>query len=195
MTNPREATLVDVFVQRRSDPADSHGREHPDSTRLEPCLDLHGVLRERSYLARDGQRILCHFRAPDAESLRVALRAAGIDYDALWAGAVSNLPGTAEIVLVVERVSERPLSREQERACRAWMTRRLQELGAEPARVLLSSCRKRVLWLCRAKVPAVITAAEFELKDDGFDVWSCQAGPAPDPTIGHPLGTTFLPQT
>jgi hypothetical protein len=181
MKPQHDATLVDVFVQRRFQAADGRDRERPDSARLQPCLDLHGIHRERSYLARDGQRILCHFRAPDAESLRMALRGAGIDYDAVWTGAVSHLPGSAEFVLVVERVFERPLSPDQERACRAAAARRLLDLGAEPARVLLSRSRQRLLWLCRAHTPAAIAAVESALAGQGFEVWGCDVVPRPGP--------------
>jgi len=86
MKNPGEAALVDVFVERRNGSAVTPGGGRSGNARLALCLDLHGILLERSYLAKDGKRMLCHFRAPDAESLRVALRVAGIDYDALWAG-------------------------------------------------------------------------------------------------------------
>jgi len=170
----REAALVDVFVQRRFDAADTRGRERPDSARLDPCLDLHGIRHENSYLARDGQRILCHFRAPDAESLRMALQVTGIDYDALWTGAVNQLPGAAEFALVVERIFERPLNTEQERACRATTARRLLDLGVEPACVLLSRSRKRLLWLCRVGTPAAVRAAEAELSGPEFEVWGCE---------------------
>jgi len=173
MDSARETALVDVFVQRRFTAADPQGCERPDSPRLQPCLDLHGIQRERSYLARDGQRILCHFRAPDAESLRIALRVAGIDYDALWTGAVSRLPGAAELVLVVERRFDSPLSDAHERTCRATTARRLLDLGAEPARVLISRCRKRLLWLCRAATAESVRAAETELGTQGFEVWGC----------------------
>ena len=110
-------------------------------------------------------------RAPDAESLRVALRGAGTDYDTLWTGAVSHMPGAADIVLVVERTFERPLSRAQERACRASTARRL----AEPVRVLLSRSRQRVVWLCRTSAPDAILAAESALAGHGCEVWSCDA--------------------
>jgi hypothetical protein len=172
-----ESALVDVFVQRRFDAADTRGRERPDSARLEPCLDLHGIRCEQSYLARDGQRILCHFRAPDAESLRIALRVSGIDYDALWTGAVSHFAGAASLVLVVERTFERALTSEQERACRAALARQLLALGVKPARVLLSRSRKRLLWLCRAETPETLAAAESGLAGQGFEVWSCEAVP------------------
>jgi len=170
-----EAALMDVFVQRNSGSANGRDQEQPDSPRIDSCLDLHGIRRERSYLARDGKRILCHFRAPDAESLRMALHVAGIDYDALWAGAVKNISLATDPVLVLERVFERPVSLELERRCRAETGRRLLDLGVEPARVLQSRCRKRLLWLCRASSPATARAAENELAGHGFEVWRCDS--------------------
>jgi len=194
----RALGLVDVFVQRRFDPADRRDRVLPDSARLGLCMDLHGILRQRTYVARDGRRVLCHFRAPDAESLRMAMRVAGFDYDALWTGAVSNIPGHADFVLVVERVFERPLDREEERACRASTARHLLELGAEPARVLLSRCRRRLLWLCRASTPQTVTAAEIELPGHGYVAWGCEVEPphghAVNSTQGCRLVTTVTPR-
>ncbi|MDT8322340.1 MAG: hypothetical protein RQ826_17635 [Xanthomonadales bacterium] len=48
MTSGREATLVDVFVQRRMGTPETPSRERPDSPHLEACLDLHGIVCEWS---------------------------------------------------------------------------------------------------------------------------------------------------
>jgi hypothetical protein len=174
MNMQTDRVLVDVFVQHRSRTAGTVDSERPDSTRLEPCLDLHGIHRVRSHLASDGQRILCHFRAPDAESLRGALRVAGIEYDALWVGEVGHISSASEFVLVVERNFERPLGTDRERAHRASTACRLLDLGVEPARVLISRCRRRLLWLCRASTPLAIKTAEAELPAEGYEVWGCE---------------------
>jgi len=171
-----EAGLVDVFVQRSFNATDACELEGPDGPRAEPCLSLHGIVREKSYLARDGKRILCHFRSPDAESLRLALRGCGVSYDALWAGMVRIVPRAAKWVLVVERVFERPISEEREREFRAKTARCLQDLGVEPAGVLLSRCRKHLLWLCRARTTDAITAAELQLAGHGFEFWRSETG-------------------
>lgn len=166
-------SFVDVFVQRRFAMSNVHEQERPDSQRLEPCLNLYGIVYERSYLAQDGKRMLCHFRSPDAESLRMALQVARIGYDALWTAEVNDIPGAADFALVIERVFDHPLSLKQQRAYRAIMASRLQGLGVEPARVLLSRCGKRLLWLCRASTPDAAVNTEPALCGDGFDVWRC----------------------
>jgi len=89
--NPESsAALVDVFVLRSLASAEVDGQDLADTQQLESCLELHGVFRQRSYLAVDGKRMLCHFRAPDAESLRTVMRLAHIEYDALWSAKVKD---------------------------------------------------------------------------------------------------------
>ena len=174
---------MDVFVQSSFVLADLHQQERPDTQRLESCLVLHGIVRERNYVARDGRRMLCHFRAPDAESLRMALRVVGVKYDAVWTAEVKEMPGASDFVLVVERVFEHPLSRNQQRAARASTARRLQDLGVEPARVLLSRCGRRLLWLCRAQAPDAVRAAEPDLANQGYDVWRCEPLSSSESTV------------
>ena len=56
--------------------------------RLDDCLELRSSAWVRSYLARDGKRMICEFEAPDAESVREALRAAGQPFDRVWPATV-----------------------------------------------------------------------------------------------------------
>jgi hypothetical protein len=49
------------------------------------CLVTHQVERLRTYLSADGQRTISLYRAPDAESVRLALQAAGIPAERVWA--------------------------------------------------------------------------------------------------------------
>jgi hypothetical protein len=48
------------------------------------CLDMHSVSHVESYLSTDGLQMVCHFRAPDAESVRLASCQAGIPYTDVW---------------------------------------------------------------------------------------------------------------
>jgi hypothetical protein len=52
------------------------------------CFNIHRVDWVQSNLAVDGGRMLCWYRAPDAESVRIALRQLGSDMSAVWAAAV-----------------------------------------------------------------------------------------------------------
>lgn len=69
------------------------------------CMALHDVVWQHSMLALDGRRMLCHFRAPDAESARLALRRAEGEVLSLWPASVHGpptVPGPPASV-VVER--------------------------------------------------------------------------------------------
>lgn len=54
------------------------------------CLARHRVRFLRSYFARDRQRMLCVYEAPDAESVREAQRQAGMPFEKAWAAAVHD---------------------------------------------------------------------------------------------------------
>ena len=49
------------------------------------CLDLYRVEPVRSYLTPDGLRMVCIFRAPDAEAMRAVVRANDMPSATVWA--------------------------------------------------------------------------------------------------------------
>jgi len=50
------------------------------------CFNLYKVEWLKSFLSRDGSRMLCWYQSPDAESARLALRQLGSDMNAVWPG-------------------------------------------------------------------------------------------------------------
>ena len=52
------------------------------------CLDLHRAEYIESFLGHDGLRMVCLFRAPDAEAVRQANRKAGVPYTQIWRASV-----------------------------------------------------------------------------------------------------------
>lgn len=54
--------------------------------RMAWCSEAYGVERVQSYLARDGHRAVCVFRAPDAEAVRTAHRKNDIPFGRVWPG-------------------------------------------------------------------------------------------------------------
>ena len=48
------------------------------------CLALHRVELLRTMSSVNSERLLCHFRAPDVESVRMALRRADYGIGAIW---------------------------------------------------------------------------------------------------------------
>ena len=52
------------------------------------CLREYGVEHVRSYLTPDGLRMICIFRAPDAEAVRKLSLQLGYSYDQVWRATV-----------------------------------------------------------------------------------------------------------
>ena len=82
------------------------------------CFDLHHVGYRRSFLSLDGRRMVCHFEAPDAESVRNALRQLDKPFERVWTASIHNppeaairvSPGSDEMArVVVERLFETPV--------------------------------------------------------------------------------------
>lgn len=65
------------------------------------CFDLHRVRWHGSFLAHHGRTLVCRFDAPDLESARIALRAAGASVARIWLGSVAGdeRPGAANVVV------------------------------------------------------------------------------------------------
>lgn len=80
--------MSDVFYLRPVDPPTTAEAALEASKRAGGCFDLHRVDWLHSFLSTDGGRMLCWYRAPDAESARLALRELGSDMNAVWAGRV-----------------------------------------------------------------------------------------------------------
>lgn len=80
--------MSDVLYLRSIDPAATPDAVLAGGEHAGGCFDLHRVDWVHSFLAADGRRMLCWYRAPDAESARLALRELGSDMGAVWPGRV-----------------------------------------------------------------------------------------------------------
>jgi hypothetical protein len=78
------AEKPNVLVERAFDAPVAFERVHALEESKDWCLAQHRVQWVRSYLSSDGRRMLCLYRAPDAESVRRAQHEAGLEFDALW---------------------------------------------------------------------------------------------------------------
>ena len=72
------------MVERRFSPALDPARGMPAADEVVPCLPLYEITWESSYLACDGTRAVCVYTAPDAERVRRAYRAGGVEFVAVW---------------------------------------------------------------------------------------------------------------
>lgn len=78
------------------------------------CLARHRCDWVGSLLSADGHELFCHFTAPDAESVRVALYEAGSPRGSVWPGTIHDAPGftpaaLAQANVLVSRRFEQPV--------------------------------------------------------------------------------------
>ena len=56
---------------------------------LVTCMQAHNVSLKHSYVSPDRKRMICIYEAPDAESVRLALRTAGVlPFDNAWKASI-----------------------------------------------------------------------------------------------------------
>lgn len=75
--------LSDIYVECLA-PAPTGTQGNHSMTGASLCLTLHRVEWLRTLQSVDSSRILCHFRAPDVESVRLVLRRLDLAIGSIW---------------------------------------------------------------------------------------------------------------
>lgn len=123
--------------------------------RLQGCADIYRVEHVRAYLSRDGHRLDCVFRAPDAESVRTANRNGDAPfshvYSATMHGPEPDLvqPESGELVLVT-RSWEQPVAFDDVQAQEDAFAWCLQQHRVKFLRSYFAKDRRRMLCLYAA---------------------------------------------
>lgn len=142
------------------------------------CLQLHRVEWVGSLLSADGHRMVCHFRGPDAESVRIVMRTVGVvDLRCLWPGTLHEQPGLTEAEgasanVLVRRRFEQPVSVEQIQALEdagAWC---LEARHVKFIRTYFSTDCKRMICLYRAPDAESVRQAQRQANMPVEDVWA-----------------------
>ncbi|MDM0117738.1 DUF4242 domain-containing protein [Variovorax sp. J22R133] len=85
--------MTDVLVERRlAQPVTDSGMQGIAAI-LGSCLGIHRVTWCASLLSTEGSEMFCHFRAADAESVRIAMRQSGAPPGDAWACRVQDAAG------------------------------------------------------------------------------------------------------
>jgi len=116
------------------------------------CLDLYRVEWRRSYLATDGSRMLCWYRAPDAEAIRLILRQQGTAGATVWPADVSGTTDSEPLdggrnCVAVEFAFETPLGTEELAATRSSVVVALEAAGLSSDRAFASRSGTRLVFL------------------------------------------------
>jgi hypothetical protein len=73
-----------IMVEERFEPAIDLSQGSPVADQISPCLPIYEMTWLSSYIASDGTRCVCVYEAPDAETVRRAYRAAGVEFVSVW---------------------------------------------------------------------------------------------------------------
>jgi hypothetical protein len=76
---------ANVLVERRFEASTVFESIQNVENGVDWCLKAHGVSFLRTFLSIDGKRMICLYRAPDAESVRLVQRQAQLPFEEVWA--------------------------------------------------------------------------------------------------------------
>ena len=140
------------------------------------CFAVHRAEWQESMLASDGRRLLCRFRGPDAESVRIALRsvnAAG----RFWAGTIHEAPDVTsddlrDANVLVERAFDPPMTFDEVRALAAAGAGCLDAHRVRWLRTFFSNDRRRMICLYQAPDAESVRLAQRRAGMPHEDVWA-----------------------
>jgi hypothetical protein len=165
---------VDVFVEWSGE-ADPDRHPERDVT---GCFELHRVRWQDSYIANSGSRI-CHFQAPDAESVRMALRRSGVISAAIWTGTVYGEKEAAITNVVVDSDLPSASPADAREVLEIARTEWLSPFRFKLVQAILSANRRRLICFCEASDSNAIRLAQSAGKSPGLEVWPCRRVSAP----------------
>jgi hypothetical protein len=149
------------------------------SAQVDGCFDLHRIEWRGSLLAAGGQKLICSFRAPDAESVRIAMRSAGGDAGRLWAGSVHDAPGFTEADqrkanVLIERTFDPPVAEDEIRKAKeeGWCARAHRVTFM---RTYVSDDRRRMICLYEAPDAESVRLAQRLMKMPVDAIWAFTA--------------------
>lgn len=76
--------LTNIMVEWKNNAPIQEIDEYRADQETFSCLDLYKVQYIECFLSEQHNRMICHFVAPDAESVRQALRGVGLVADVVW---------------------------------------------------------------------------------------------------------------
>lgn len=172
--------MIDLFLERDFDPPVSPADLREAWLAGMDCARLHRVEWHGSLLSPEGRKLVCHFRAPDAESARIALRRGGADIRRLWPGTIHDAPGLGDFGadsanVLVRRAFAEPVSLAEIQAredAGAWC---LEVRHVKFVRTYFSADRKRMLCLYRAPDAESVREAQRYAGMPVEDVWGFAA--------------------
>jgi hypothetical protein len=169
--------MTEVFVQRSFDPPLTDEAFYESLRNATGCFGLYRVQWRQSLLSTDGRRMICWLSGPDVESTRLALRKAGSQEGAAWAGSIHDAPAAGAppadaANVVVERSFEEPVTLEEIQAIEDAGASCLETHQVRFVRTFFSRDRKRMACLYRAPDAEAVRVAQRMAGMPVDSVWS-----------------------
>jgi len=169
--------MTDILVERHWDKSLT-GKDFQDLfNAASGCLATHRCDWRGSLLSSDGHELFCHFTAPDAESVRIALHEADSPRGNIWPGTIHEPSGPAAVeleganVLVARRFAE-PAVFDEIQALEEAGAGCLENHRVQFVRTYFSADRKRMMCLYRAPDAESVRIAQREAGMPVERVWS-----------------------
>lgn len=138
------------------------------------CFEMHNVEWHGSLLRLDGRRLLCRFRAADAESVRLAFGKTGGTAERFWPGTTHDAPQPPRANVLVERSFEEPVALEDIQALEDAHQWCLDSRNVKFVRTFFSNDRKRMICLYAAPDAESVREAQREAGLPLDQVWAFQ---------------------
>lgn len=162
-----------VIMEREFNPALSPDDFMAMAMDAADCLSLYRVTWCESFLARDGNRLLCRFQARDIESVRMVVRDSQATSKVAWSGTVHDTGRAGEANVVVARRFDEPVTVEELQAredAAAWC---LEQHQVTFLRTFFSADKKRMICLYRAPDAESVRLAQRQASMPVEKVWPC----------------------
>lgn len=158
--------MTDIVVERHWDPPLTNANVYQAAEDAAGCLAIHRCQWQRSLLTADGYDLVCHFTAPDAESVRLALREAGSPTGSIWVTTLHEPDGAGgELrlanVMVTRRFPE-PADFDEIQALEVAGAGCLEAHRVRFIRTYFSADRKRMICLYQAPDAESVRIAQRE---------------------------------
>ena len=174
MSDAQFNVMADVFVEwtveTRLHESDIQSLMHDSNG----CREFHKVQFRESLLDDAGKHLFCHFRAPDAESVRMALRCVGADIDVLWSGIIHDRPEPAIPNVVVECKLSHSILTDTDESLDAIASNWADLYGFKLTRAIVSRDGMRIICLCKAPDAESISLAQNHNDVRATSIWPCR---------------------
>jgi hypothetical protein len=157
--------MTDVLVERHWDVPLTKFDMRLMAEMADGCFGIHRVDWRGSLLSTDGAEMFCHFHAPDAESVRIALRQLGSPTGDVWSCTVRAAPQATDVDraalhIVTTHRFDAPLDDAGLQALERSAAGAVDGGHAGLLRLYLSNDRRRMICLYHAADPGPVLQAQ-----------------------------------